>query len=284
MRQHIALIIPSEDGYLKLFPDDLCDYCDLIVIPVSYTINNVMFYDGLNTDNEIFFNNNFLEKDFDFKGIPEPVYTEVIDSLINKGFDGVLLFTPSKRWSKTYKNAVKSLQKVKRRVNYKESGFKSAVIDTKTFSTAVGCMAVRCAQKIIDGASFEEAVEYADELADKTRTLVFETYPKDLHSFIRGHAYNFDKEGHRCIRIAHNKILPIKSKGDEEQGIEKFVRDCVRNLEPDMNYCLCEDKDYLNRMEKLLTKAMGKEPISSSPMSAASAFEFSANSIIVTIF
>lgn len=284
MRQNIALIIPSEDGYLKLLPDELCDYCDIIVIPVSYTINNVMFYDGLNTDNEIFFNNNFLEKDFVFKGIPEPVYTDVINSVIDIGYDGVLLFTPSKRWSKTYETAHKSLQKVRRHINYKESGFKSAVIDTKTFSTAVGCMAVRCAQKIIDGASFEETVEYANSLADKTRTLVFETYPKDLHSFIRGHTYNFDKEGSRCIRVAHNKILPIKSKGDEEQGIEKFVRDCVRNLEPDMNYCLCSDKDYLNKMKKLLTKAMGKEPISSSPMSAASAFEFSANSIIVTIF
>ena len=106
---------------------------------------------------------------------------------------------------------------------------------------------------------------------------LFKDYLIDLNNQIN------DLDG-EIVLSENNKILPIKSKGDEEQGIEKFVRDCVRNLEPDMNYCLCSDKDYLNRMEKLLTKAMGKEPISSSPMSAASAFEFSANSIIVTIF
>jgi len=277
-----AIIFPSEDGYKRLFTDEICDYCNFYILPVSYTIDSVAFYDGLNTDNEIFFNPNFTDSDFKYIGIPEQVFTRKLEEIERDGFSSALILTPSRRLPEIYKTAFSAVQKYRRRKCCVEGRFRAEAADTQSFSTGVGITAVRCAQFMRGDVTMDEIMDHTRQLSARAVTLVYKTSPDDMHSFLNGSVCSFDNTI-RSIRIFSNRITPLKSKPGDDAGIEKFMRDCARNLREDSVYTLAADPDYLGKAERAAVQTFGFEPILSAPLSATDSYCFSANSIIISI-
>lgn len=277
-----AIIFPSEDGYKDLFCDEVCEYCNFFVLPISYSIDAVTFYDGLNTDNSIFFNPNFSEKDFKYTGIPESVFIAELEDAEERGLSSAIILCPSRRVSAIYENAASAVKKYHRRKSCINGQFFVDVVDTKSFSFGVGMAAVKCVQHMSLGGTPESLTEYVKELSNQAITLVYRTDSGNSHSFLNGSIYSFESDDTADIRISCNRILPLSSKGGNA-GIDKFVNDCARNISESACYCIAANGSIRSEFEAKLRAATGKPPVLSAPLSATDEYCFSPYSIIVSI-
>lgn len=278
-----AIIFPSEDGYKDLFSDEICEYCNFFVLPVSYSIDSVTFYDGLNTDNRIFFNPNFSAGEFAYTGIPSSVFTSQLEDAQSRGFSSAVILTPSRRIVGIYENAALSVGKYRRRKSCVNGQFRVTAIDTKSFSFGVGMSAVKCSQYINRGCSAENLLSYAKKLSNNAVTLIYRTDLSSSHSFLNGSIYDFSAGKTACIRISGNRILPLSVKPNDKSGLNKFIGACVRAIKLGSCYGVaandCIRADFISE----LSAATGKTPVLSAPLSVTDEYCFSPYSIIVSI-
>lgn len=278
-----AIIFPSEDGYKDLFSDEVCEYCNFFVLPVSYSIDSVTFYDGLNTDNRIFFNHNFSPEDFNYAGIPPSVFTSQLEEAETRGFSSAVILTPSRRIGAIYDNAASAIKKYRRRKSVLNGNFAVNIIDTKSFSFGVGMSAVKCSQYINIGCWAENLLSYAKELSDNAVTLIYRTDLSSSHSFLNGSIYDFSAGKTACIRISGNRILPLSIKPDDNSSLNKYIGACVRAIKPRSCYGVAANDSIRADFISELSAATGKTPVLSAPLSVTDEYCFSPYSIIVSI-
>jgi len=146
-------------------PQALVDKLNIKVIPLKYTINDITY------ENHLDYRNQDINEFYDLikKGNPTSTsqlvpkdYDEVLIPILEKGKD-VLILSFSSKLSGTYNSGVLAVNDLKE----KYPNQKITIIDTKSASLGEGLLVYLTANKVLEGASFDEVVNFVNETIPK---------------------------------------------------------------------------------------------------------------------
>ena len=254
----IALITDS----IADLPKSFMDNNQINMIPINLVVDETMYLDKVTVTAENFYNLTDKAEEYPTSAQPSVKMVEDKLSFLADHYDSIIVITVSSNLSGTYETVKTASQNI-------QNGTKISIIDSKLDSGAQGLLVMEAAEKIKEGKSHAEIVEYLEEIKHNMYIYVsvdnFEYMVRGGRvSPLKGKVANFlnlkpivslDEEGNG---IAFAKAF---SKRGNTKKIKEIVKDHM-DKEGIKRYSIVHG-DGLNRAQKykdIFTDLIGKEP------------------------
>ena len=254
----IALITDS----IADLPKSFMDNNQINMIPINLVVDETMYLDKVTVTAENFYNLTDKAEEYPTSAQPSVKMVEDKLSFLADHYDSIIVITVSSNLSGTYETVKTAAQNI-------QNGTKISIIDSKLDSGAQGLLVMEAAEKIKEGKSHAEIVEYLEEIKHNMYIYVsvdnFEYMVRGGRvSPLKGKVANFlnlkpivslDEEGNG---IAFAKAF---SKRGNTKKIKEIVKDHM-DKEGIKRYSIVHG-DGLNRAQKykdIFTDLIGKEP------------------------
>lgn len=132
----IKFITVYDDEKQMLFSDHILERYNISAYPAIYKFENRPYFDGINTDSEIYLN---MRNKGNIVGpnVPAAIFQEAYKNAYDCGYFAVVVVCPHGKWFPYYKEAVLAANRFKRRKKIDLDTFRISVIDSKSFAAGV---------------------------------------------------------------------------------------------------------------------------------------------------
>jgi DegV family protein with EDD domain len=149
-------------------PLTVAEELGITVVPLTVSFGNESYLDGVELDNETFFQKLQASKTLPKTSQPPPgAFQEAFMRLIDEGADGIVAVLLSSKLSGTYSSALTARDTLSE--DYQRVPIE--LIDSHSVSMGVGYTAMQAAQEAKQGASLETIKEHAVDRLERTRIL-----------------------------------------------------------------------------------------------------------------
>ena len=140
----------------------------ITVVPLTVSFGNESYLDGIELDNETFFQKLQASKTLPKTSQPPPgAFQEAFIRLIDEGADGIIAILLSSKLSGTYQSAVTARDTLTE--EYQRVPIE--LIDSSSVSMGIGYTAMQAAQEAKQGVALETIKEHAVDRLERTRIL-----------------------------------------------------------------------------------------------------------------
>ena len=149
-------------------PLPVAESLGITIVPLTVSFGNESYLDGVELDNETFFQKLQASKTLPKTSQPPPgAFQEAFMRLIDEGADSIVAILLSSKLSGTYQSAVTARDTLTE--EYKRVPIE--LIDSSSVSMGVGYTAMQAAQEAKQGVSLETIKEHAVDRLERTRIL-----------------------------------------------------------------------------------------------------------------
>ncbi len=149
-------------------PLPVAESLGITVVPLTVSFGNESYLDGVELDNETFFQKLQASKTLPKTSQPPPgAFQEAFMRLIDEGADGIVAILLSSKLSGTYQSAVTARDTLTE--DYQRVPIE--LIDSYSVSMGIGYTAMQAGQEARQGASLETIKEHAVDRLERTRIL-----------------------------------------------------------------------------------------------------------------
>ena len=143
-------------------PQEICDRFDIELIPLSVSLGDNIYWDGVDINPEMIYDYVLKTKQLPkTSAINTEMYREKFEKILNNGYDAIIHFNISSEMSTTHRNAQLLMEDMKNLY----------VIDSQTLSTGIALQAIYASELASSGKyEIEEIVKKVEERRDFCQT------------------------------------------------------------------------------------------------------------------
>lgn len=168
----IKFITVYDDEKQMLFSDSILKRYNISAYPAIYNFNDRPYFDGINTDSEIYLN---MRNSGDVIGpnVPAAIFQNAYKNAYDSGYFAVVVVCPHGKLFPYYKEAVLAANRFKRSKKIDLDTFRISVIDSKSFAAGVMIHAISIAyQHTVNHCPTGITIDYGRKNVLKNKTYI----------------------------------------------------------------------------------------------------------------